>query len=133
MSCAIIVFQFGICNLKGCRSAEAMKILKKTKALKKNKSQLSLAEQVDDTNFARNCQLTCRGKYNWKQKLISVYGSYAMLVEKCFFDLPASLNISYKRHKTGIFIIYFNCLVQHCYGYSLYMNGFMKKMASYLE
>jgi len=31
-----------------------------------------------------------------------------------------------------VFIIYFNGLTQNCYGYSLYLNGFMKKMASYL-
>ena len=61
------------------------------------------------------------------------------LVIRLFINFPgilrtcASLNISYNRFKAGVFTIYFNNICQQCYGYSLYLNGFMKKWLHILD
>lgn len=66
-----------------------MKILQQTDAINKNNCKVCLAE-IEEKHLLI-CKVVCTGKSNknnWEQLYPSVYGGYAMLLEKSLIDLP---------------------------------------------
>jgi hypothetical protein len=69
-----------------------MIILDKTSTIKKHNCEVQVTE-VDD-NHISNCQVICSGKSKknqWQVVLPSIYGGYAMLLDKHLIDLPSKL------------------------------------------
>jgi len=71
-----------------------MIILKKTNHIKNNKYEIQTSE-VKESHLSV-LKITCKGKYNWSHIFYSVYGGYAMLLEKHLIELQGKTFIAYQ-------------------------------------
>lgn len=76
-------------------------LLKQTDNIKKYKCSISISEIKEQ--HLNVCIIESFGKNKWNQPFYSIYGGYAMLLEKYLFDLPGRLFLAYQinEHSKG--------------------------------
>ncbi|MCB9225254.1 MAG: hypothetical protein R2780_02795 [Crocinitomicaceae bacterium] len=78
-----------------------MKLLNKEDIIEEVDCLIEIGQQLE--KYVMCCKISCIGKHEWKLILPSVYGGYAMLLEKKLINLPDDLFLVYQinEHSRG--------------------------------